>query len=485
MIQRLTPAAAAAAALAASIAAVLLGDGKDGFWAKWPFLSSLLSGFATLAVTVFVLDVFLRRRERRRWANVAAVGYRALGRSTRTLVGDMALLYSDPKRLVGLPWHQLHTGTANKHPLDQTRHAPPKPEKLMISALLDDSLASDYAADGWIPLPRLRALLEDCEWVDFADTSLSHALDINRQTVGDWASVMLGADEPRAFLDNFARLNDDIFALQNLLRALVREQRNENRKSVVNLIARAALRHWQILDGKGRLLCNYLWAAAGEPEHTIAVPTWLLQAKDSISSLHVEHVDYPVEPDPPNAARTTCRKASLENLQAIQELIRSCAPDPFRSAGADEDEIRQWLSRHSDLGEIRRLIDTPQSLILVAVSEEDTVVGVGVLSRTSQDGEVHSLYVRDPRKGIGSQLLAELLFGGMVAGISEFHLKIVHSNDRMQLLAEKFAFESVGEQSGSRNFRKVTFRKMDASSQRIFPYHAILKHFSHVLNTIE
>jgi len=234
-------------------------------------LTNLIAGFLTLALTALVVDRLVLWRDRRQWSHVATIGYRGLARSARNIVGALAALHIEPARDQAPGWMSPEGGTSDKHPASQIRHARLPLSRAGLRVFQAPELLRGSVSPDLVASDRARLLLRSSEWRAFADELLAGLVDESREAVGSWAALMLGAGEPRAFLNAFASLNDELFELETRIRAVSQADEHKLDQEIEQRI-QAVVGQWRTVDAKARILTNSLWAAAGEGHHSIALP---------------------------------------------------------------------------------------------------------------------------------------------------------------------------------------------------------------------
>lgn len=123
----------------------------------------------------------------------------------------------------------------------------------------------------------------------------------------------------------------------------------------------------------------------------------------------------------------TIRKADDGDVRAIAELELCCFTDPWSEAS------------------IESALDA-ESVHTVVAEEEGVVVGYGFISVVADECEVLNLAVAPSmrRRGIGEELLSEMLSHGAKFGAVTSYLEVRRSNDGAIRLYENAGFSAIG-----------------------------------------
>lgn len=91
-------------------------------------------------------------------------------------------------------------------------------------------------------------------------------------------------------------------------------------------------------------------------------------------------------------------------------------------------------------------MQNPESCLLVAVDDEDTVLGYCCLYTAVDEGEIVNVAVADKarRLGVGYALVSALMREGSLRGVTFFYLEVRESNLPAQKLYEKLGFKAAG-----------------------------------------
>lgn len=241
--------------IAVLIVLALVDWQHNSFWSRHVFFTGLCTGFATLAVTIFGINDLMERRASRRWRFVADVAYRGLARESRDVSVAFALLYCDLD-------HPLEAGYSDPNfqrdrltPLGEIRRT--LPGKDTVTAFGDSRIPA-LPDDVGVRLPekRIRFLLTDQSWVSLSHQEVARLVDVNRETVAKWATLLMNSKESREELNRYSSLNDGIFRLAYELQRFSVDRQECRIQTIWSLLV--------INDCKARVLTNHLWKMAGE-----------------------------------------------------------------------------------------------------------------------------------------------------------------------------------------------------------------------------
>ena len=237
------------------------GDGRDGYWSTHPMLASIVSGVFLFLVGGFVFSSLLSWYDARRWREVARMSCHVLAdRLTRGIVTTLAGLYGDRVEPVA-PWKaRTNWQVSDVDPLTEVYVIPEGKDRLAVfTAELPDDTPID--GDHLIDTARLRGLITDRAWSEFAIDHLRELRERGRLMVSQWAAVMIVADEPRALLNAVALLNEHVgYLRQSLERRLQQDDQDPELTAWIDDV----VRRWQLVDARARILTNTLWAKADE-----------------------------------------------------------------------------------------------------------------------------------------------------------------------------------------------------------------------------
>lgn len=237
------------------LTAVILDVRHNSFWAEHAFLTGATTGFLTLGISIFGINEFIERRASRRWRFVADVAYRGLARESRDVSVTLASLYCDLDYEPESAYKVVDFHKDRLTPLGEIRRFPDGKEQ--INAFHNQSLpALDSDVDFRIPEHRIRFLLNDADWLNMAGREVSQLVNVNRETVAKWATLLMNSQESREELNNFSHLNDGIFALAFELQRFSVDGDQRRIETVIDLFA--------LNDLRSRLITNHLWFLAGE-----------------------------------------------------------------------------------------------------------------------------------------------------------------------------------------------------------------------------
>lgn len=188
----LIAAAAVTAAIASDTRPLLEGD-----WSHHQIWSGLLSGAVLLLLGYAVLEQWMERTAARRWATVALLAFRALGRSCDAVRQSMNELLTDV--------YEMPEGSSlDEHARLRLRRALERPEVLAATTLEK----------------KLTLLLADRAWVTTSVEALDISKIAHRREIAEWAPIMLGTDRLQGVLNGLAWLNQGLFDLQDALRGV-------------------------------------------------------------------------------------------------------------------------------------------------------------------------------------------------------------------------------------------------------------------------
>ena len=91
-------------------------------------------------------------------------------------------------------------------------------------------------------------------------------------------------------------------------------------------------------------------------------------------------------------------------------------------------------------------MQNPESCLLVAVDDEENVLGYCCLYTAADEGEIVNVAVADKarRLGIGCALVSAMMREGSLRGVTFFYLEVRESNLPAQKLYEKLGFKVAG-----------------------------------------
>jgi hypothetical protein len=230
----------------------------SGFWSKHAFITGVLTGFVTLAITIFGVDRFGQYRDARRWEFVAHVAYRGLARVSRDVAASFASLYCDVNHPVESAYKEADFRTDCLTPLGEIRRFPEGRDQ--IGAYFDPNLPRiEDSPDARLPKARIFFLLKDHNWVEMAASETATLVDLNRRAVAEWATLLMNSSESRKQLNYFSRMNDGIFRLSVEL-GRYKVDRDLSHISEI-------WRLFQLNDLRARCITNNLWHLAAEDNY--------------------------------------------------------------------------------------------------------------------------------------------------------------------------------------------------------------------------
>lgn len=249
--------------IAVALAAVIVDVRNHSFWAGHAFLTGLLTGFLTLGISIFGINDFLERRAAKRWGFVAEVAYRGLGRESRDVSVTLASLYCNLDHPLEAAYMERDFDKSKLTPLGELRRLPKGKEEIQIfcSPKLPEL---DNGVDVRVPAERLRVLLSDPAWVQMAERETGALVNINRETVAKWASLLMNSTESRKQLNDFSHMNEGIFELAYELQRFEIDQDKGRIERIIDLFA--------LNDLRSRLLTNRLWTLADEEYRFMLAP---------------------------------------------------------------------------------------------------------------------------------------------------------------------------------------------------------------------
>jgi hypothetical protein len=255
----------ASTVLALAAAWSLTEDGKAGFWVSHPMLGSFISGVLLFLFVAVIVERHLKRREEKKWRQVARLSCHALGdEGSRRIVTGLAALWSGPDICIEPAWY-VPEDTRSLVPEENVRELPPGASDISVFARSELPLVGPY--EGLVPLARLAALTEDEEWRAWACTYVQALRNDGRRLLASWAPVLLAANEPRRLLGELATLNDDLGRLRVAL-----PKRGKATPATARRVSQEVVELWLIADAHARVLTNALWVAAGEEEWAWYLP---------------------------------------------------------------------------------------------------------------------------------------------------------------------------------------------------------------------
>jgi len=119
--------------------------------------------------------------------------------------------------------------------------------------------------------------------------------------------------------------------------------------------------------------------------------------------------------------------------------------DSDNVSGVAELEKQNFSDGWSEAS-LREELDNPYALYLVALDDNDTVVGAAGLIQSVDEADIMNVSVSQSvrRQGIASRLLESLIGMGKKRGINAFTLEVREANTSARALYEKFGFENSG-----------------------------------------
>lgn len=247
---RLSAVLAVSSLTAAFTAAMLVTDyTHNGFWADHPITAALCSGLIILAVGYLLINVYLERIAVQRWTAVREIAFKRLGKSADELHLGLQQLLCGEAAVRG--FRAFDGATEQK---------------------IEDFIAKHSTALGRLPCSdqasRLRVLIADSAWCLFAIEVLDFLKQQHRQSIADWASVLLTTSELARVLNGVAELNEKVFVLQDCMRQL--RQRHYD----------AALGHDPTVGNEERDASDELEHSPGS-EDTV-IDSWRMLAEETV-----------------------------------------------------------------------------------------------------------------------------------------------------------------------------------------------------------
>jgi len=131
---------------------------------------------------------------------------------------------------------------------------------------------------------------------------------------------------------------------------------------------------------------------------------------------------------PETAASAVVRAARLADVAAMAAIEQRAFSDPWPASAFAE------------------MLDAIHARIMVAVTDDDTLLGYCVLLRAADEGEVANIAVAPSakRRGIAGQLLDDALSAAVESGVDSVYLEVRVSNDAARALYASRAFIPVG-----------------------------------------
>ncbi len=132
----------------------------------------------------------------------------------------------------------------------------------------------------------------------------------------------------------------------------------------------------------------------------------------------------------------------MEAATIILRLARAC--DAHALALMSRDLIEAGLDWHYRPDRVRRLIDDPDTVVLVAC-ERECVVGFAIMAFGDEHAHLVLLAVHPThqRRGIGRRMMRWLLESAMTAGIASVHLELRVSNELARVFYRTLDFTEV------------------------------------------
>jgi hypothetical protein len=233
-----------------------------------------VSGLILFAILGLGVEQLLDHRERKKWKQVAALACHTLGDSgSRPIVSELSAVYLGPHDNLA-QFKPLSDQTYRMHPLAS---AAPVDAAATLSVFSSCSLPPlEFADDSLVPEARLRVLLQDLDWLEFAVGRFQPLRHEIRVLLAPWAPIMILSHEPRALLNSLAHLNDEFGYFRVDLERLAQLVRGGASKTEIGPPIDAAVRRWQLVDARARILTNALWRTAGAGAWSYALPGDLL-----------------------------------------------------------------------------------------------------------------------------------------------------------------------------------------------------------------
>jgi hypothetical protein len=220
---------------------------------------SIISGIFLLAFASLVVQRLLHGHEVKRWEQVAKLACHTLADGvTGPVVVGLAGLYTGRDVEATGPWDERRD-TGALQPFMELRRLPAGVENIRtFDAPLPPLMPGD---GGLIPQQRVRCLLHDQQWTEWAIKHLKDLRIHGREVAAGWVAILIIGDKPRALLNYVAELNDQLGWLRMYLEHTNRH-RLASRHAELEDAVNETLRRWQLVDARARLLTNYLWQEA-------------------------------------------------------------------------------------------------------------------------------------------------------------------------------------------------------------------------------
>jgi hypothetical protein len=169
------------------------------FWQRYAFANSVVSSLIMFALGLFAIEAWLKRREAKRWNQVAFIAAKELGFVTDVLLGGMDYLLtarrSDGDGLdAHANYHERLARCLSKYNYDWN-------EKVSARA-------------------KLNVLISNPEWVSFAILFLDLLKHQHRRDIATWVPVVHTAEGLVKLVNDSAEANQAIFRLQDILRTI-------------------------------------------------------------------------------------------------------------------------------------------------------------------------------------------------------------------------------------------------------------------------
>ena len=178
------------------------------FWSGYTFLAGLTTGFVTLGTSLFIVDQWLQRRNNKRWAVVADVGYKGLGLFCSRFLEFLASAYINLSEIRTLTEWDVSSDYSQLSPWSIMEFAKFSSERLSLKVFEREVLA-DYRSHPFAQMPkeRMLQLMKDREWGNWFEQRLYDFRMKHFSAVAEWAPLMMHSEEAREMLNYFSMLN--------------------------------------------------------------------------------------------------------------------------------------------------------------------------------------------------------------------------------------------------------------------------------------
>lgn len=156
------------------------------------------------------------------------------------------------------------------------------------------------------------------------------------------------------------------------------------------------------------------------------------------------------------------RQAQRDDGPELSALINDVAPIAYALAGS-ADDLARWLGANASEPRVRKRIDDPDCLVLVAQRGE-RMVGTGYIEHRLVGGQptgyIGGLYCRERGVGLGSQLLDALIEEASGRNYHHVDLTVGKDNEIMSHIVRKRGFVPIAAEVDRMGFFPTVFVEM-------------------------